>query len=110
MRRQLHGCPLLQAHQSKTLDLLIKADPFRRPEGPLAASSEMLRETIANVRIDLSEGHSWISKFEVVLPSLQVPVQPLNQYRNRLEALPMIGHLVQLFPFRLQRFLRPTHI
>src|SRR2546430_2019180 len=39
MRRQLHGCPLLQPHQSKSLDLLVEADPFRRSEGPLAAPS-----------------------------------------------------------------------
>jgi hypothetical protein len=58
MRRQLHGCQPLQTHQPKALDLLIVADPFRRSEGPLAASSQMLRETITNIRIDLSEGHS----------------------------------------------------
>src|SRR5712691_9838105 len=103
--------PALQAHQPKSLDLLIVTDPFRRSEGPLAASSQMLRETIPNVRVDLSEGHARISKIEVVLPSLQVPVQPLNQYRNWLRALPMIGHLVQLLPFLLlQSLRRRTHI
>src|ERR1017187_4880695 len=102
MRRQLHGCQPLQAYQSKTLDLLIVTNPFRRSEGPLAASSQMLRETISNVRVDLSEGHSRIAKVEIFLPALQVPVQPLNQYRDRLEALMTIRHLVQFLPFLLE--------
>src|SRR5664280_754877 len=110
MRRQLHGCQPLQIHQPKSLDLLIEADPFRRSVGPLAAPSQMLRETAADVRVDRSEGHAWIPKVEVVLPALQVPVQPLNQLRDRLAALPIIGPLVQLFPFLLQSFRRRTHI
>jgi hypothetical protein len=56
MRRQLHGCQPLQVHQPKSLDLLIEADPFRRTVGPLAAPSQVLRETVSNVRVDLSEG------------------------------------------------------
>src|ERR1035437_2537081 len=108
MRRQLHGCQPSQVYQPKPLDLLIEADPFRRSEGPLAASSQMLRETTTNVPVDVSEGLAWIPKVEVVLPALQVPVQPLNQLRDRLKALPMIGHLVQLLPPLLQRF--RTHI
>ena len=42
-------------------------NPARRLVGPLAASSQMLRETIANVRIDVSKGPAWIPKVEVVL-------------------------------------------
>src|SRR5664280_3228104 len=110
MRRQLHGCQPSQVYQPKPLDLLIGADTFRRSEGPLAASSQMLRETTTNVPVDVSEGLAWIPKVEVVLPALQVPVQPLNQLRDRLAALPIIGHLVQLFPFLLQSFRRRTHI
>src|ERR1039458_8623831 len=104
MRRQLHGCQPLQVHQPKTLELRIEADPFRRSEGPLAASSQVLRETIANVPVDLSESLAWIPEVEVVPPAFQVPVHSLNQLRDRLEALPMIGHLVQLLPFLLQGF------
>ena len=99
MRRQLHGCQFLQIHQPKSLDLRIETDPFRRSVGPLAAPSQMLRETITNVRVDPSEGLAWIPKVEVVLPALQAPVQLRNQLRDRLVALPMIGHLVQLLPF-----------
>ena len=51
----------------------------------------MPRDTIASVRVDLSEGLAWISKVEVVLSPLQVPVQPLNQFRDGRAALPMIG-------------------
>ena len=46
MRRQLHGCQPLQTLQPKTLELLIETDPFRRSEGPLAAPSQMPRETV----------------------------------------------------------------
>src|SRR5260370_6323682 len=99
MRRQLHGCQPLQIHQSKALDLFIVADSFRRSVGPLAAPSQVLRETVSNVRVDLTEGLAWIPKVEEVLPALQVPVQLLNQLRDRLVALPMIGHLVQLRRF-----------
>src|ERR1039457_446636 len=110
MRRQLHGCQHLQVLQPKSLDLFVVADSFRRSVGPLAAPSQVLRETVSNVRVDLAEGHARIAEVEVVVPSLQVPVQLLNQLRDRLVALPMIGHLVQLFPFLLQSFRRRTHI
>jgi hypothetical protein len=56
MHRQLHGCQSLQFHQSESLDLLIETDPFRRSEKPLAAPSQMLHETVANIRVNLSEG------------------------------------------------------
>jgi hypothetical protein len=59
----------------------------------------MLRQTITNVRVDLSESHPWIPEIEVVLPALQMPVQALNQLRDRLAVMPMIGLLVQLLPF-----------
>src|SRR5450631_4143698 len=110
MRRQLHGCQHLQILQSKSLDLLIETDPFRRAVGPLAAPSQVLCETVSNVRVDLAEGLAWIPEVEVVLPALQLPVQLPNQLRDRLVALPMIGHLVQLLPFLLQGFCRRTHI
>src|ERR1039458_9490863 len=110
MRRQLHGCQPSQVHQPQSLDLLIEANPFRRSEGPLAASSQMLRETTTNGPVDVSEGLAWKPKVEVVLPALQVPVQPLNQLRDRLKALAMIRHLVQLLPLLLQSFRRRTHI
>src|ERR1017187_6959751 len=102
MRRQLHGYQHLQILQPKSLDLFVEADPFRWSVGPLAAPSQMLRETVTNVRVDLSEGLPWIPKVEVVLPALQVPIQLLYQLRDRLVALPMISHLVQLLPFLLR--------
>ncbi len=47
----------LQNSQPQFVEVLIVAAPFRRSEGPLAASPQMLRETIANVPVDLPEGH-----------------------------------------------------
>src|ERR1035438_3290011 len=97
-------------HQPKALDLFVIADPFRRPEGPLAAPSQMLRETTPKVRVNLSEGYPRIPEIEVVLPAPQMPVQSLNQLRDRLAVLPGIGLFVQLLPLLLQSFLRRTHI
>src|ERR1035437_7237195 len=70
----------------------------------------MLRETISNVPVDLAESLAGMPKVKVVLPALQVPVQFLNQLRDRLAALAMVRHLVQLLPFLLQGFRRRTHI
>jgi len=50
----------------------------------LAAPSQMLRETIPNVRVDRAEGHPRVSKVKVVAPASQVPVQLLNQLRDGL--------------------------
>src|SRR5260370_16486844 len=96
MRRQLHGCQPLQIHQSKSLDLLIVADPFRRLVGPLAAPSQVLRKTVSNVRVDLAEGLASIPKVELALPAPQVPAHLLNQLRDRLLTMPVVGHLSQL--------------
>src|ERR1035437_4711134 len=70
----------------------------------------MLRETISNVPVDLAESLAGMPKVKVVLPALQVPVQFLNQLRDRLAALAMVRHLVQLLPFLPQGFRRRTHI
>ena len=67
----------LQDAQPHFVEVLIVADPFRRAERPLAAPSQMLRETVSNVRVDLSKGHARISEVEVVLPACEVPVQSL---------------------------------
>src|SRR5258707_5305299 len=98
MRRQLHGCRHLQILQPKPLDLFVEADPFRRSVGPLAAPSQVLRETVSSVRVDPSESLAWIPKVEVVLPAFQLPGQLLNQLRDWLVALPMDRSLVLTFP------------
>src|SRR5260370_24379398 len=62
MRRQLHGCQPLQIHQSKSLDLLIVADPFRRLVGPVASPSRVPRQTVSNGRVYLTEALAWIPR------------------------------------------------
>ena len=103
------GCSL-QVNQPKLLEVVVKAAPFRRAEGPLAAPFEMLLQTVSNVRVDLPEGLSRIAKIEVVRPAFQMPVQVLHQSRDRLITLPMVSHLMQFVPFPLQRLLRRRHI
>src|SRR5260370_30842981 len=110
MRRQLHGLVNLQLDQSHVLEMPVVSHSFRWSKGPLAASSQVLRKTITNVQVDLSESHAWISEGEVVLPALQVPIELLNQVRERLPALTTIRHLMQLLPFPLQRFCRRPHV
>ena len=100
----------LQNSQPRFVEVLIAAAPFRRSEGPLAASPQMLRETIANVPVDLPEGHPRVPEAEVVRPAVQLPVQTLNQFRNRLEALVWPSHLFQLLPLLLQSLCRRRHV
>src|SRR6202035_4484966 len=110
MRRQLHGLVNLHLDQSHVLEMPVVSHAFRWSKGPLAASSQVLRKTITNVQVDLSESHAWISEGEVVLPAVQVSVELLNQVRERLPALMTICHLMQLLPFPLQRFGRRSHV
>ena len=72
--------------------MMVNADPFRRSKGPLAAPSQMLAETVASVVVDRSKGLTRMSEAKVVPPSFQVPVDLLNQLRNRLEAPLTIRH------------------
>src|SRR5665213_432765 len=77
----------LQIPQPEFVEMVIVAAPLRRTEGPLAASSQMLRETLTNVRVDVAEGLPRIPEAEVVCPAVQLPVQTLNQFRKRLVTL-----------------------
>jgi hypothetical protein len=54
-----------QTNQPKALDLFVIADSFRRMEGPLAASSQMLRDTIPKVRVDLAEANARVPEVEI---------------------------------------------
>src|ERR1700685_3180838 len=60
----------------------------------------MLRETIANVPVNLAEGLARVPKVKVVPPTLQVPVYFPNQLRGRLTTLTMNRHLVQLLAIK----------
>jgi hypothetical protein len=86
IHRQLRGVGS-QIKQPHALKLFIVSHPLRRSEGPLAAPSQVLHETVAHVRVDLPQGHSWIPYREVVRPSLQMPVHFLDQLRYGLETL-----------------------
>src|SRR5215831_1279429 len=102
--------PALQVQQPETFELPVVTDPFRRSEGPLTAATEMLRKSLTKVRVDRTESLPRIAEVEVVLPASQVPVDLLYQLRDRLEALPMIGHRVQLGPLPFQGLGRRTHV
>src|SRR6267154_5195301 len=77
---------------------------------PLAASLQMLDETALNIAIDLTVDAHGVPDGKVVRPASQMPIQLSNQNRNRLETLMTVGHLVQLLPLPLDRFLRRKHI
>src|ERR1700730_12487674 len=83
---------------------------LRRTIWPLAASLQMLNQTVPNIAFDLTVGADGVAERKVVPPTFQVPIQLTNQNRNRLEALTTLSHFVQLLPLPLDRFPRRKHI
>ena len=73
----------LQVSQPHFVEVLVVAASFRRTEGPLAAPPQVLLEPVTNVPVDLPKRDPGIPKAEVVCPSIQVPVEALNQYGKR---------------------------
>ena len=64
-----------QPYQSQSVEERIETHPFRQSEGPLAAPSQMVRETVSDVPVDVTESHWWIPEGEVVAPAFQVRIQ-----------------------------------
>src|SRR6185436_920005 len=84
--------------------------PLWRTIWPLAASLQMLDQTVPNIAFDLAVSADGIAERKVVHPTFQVPIQLANQNRDRLETLTTFGHFVQLLPLPLDRLPRRKHI
>src|SRR5882724_1320859 len=110
MRRQLRGSFRRQYNHSKILEVLIPGDALWRAKGSLAAPSEMLHQTASYVPVDLPVGCDRIPDRKVTGPTFQLPVEFVDQNRNRLEALMTIRHFMQLLPLLLQRLLRRIQV
>ena len=70
LAQAVEGGQPLQTHPPHALELRVMADAFRRAEGPLAASPQMLRGASENVRVEGTEGVPGIPEIEVVPPAL----------------------------------------
>src|ERR1039458_1392683 len=107
-------CPRLgrasQTHQPQPLQMRVPRFSFRRSIGPLTAPLEMPDQTAAYEPVDFPVHALGIPKGKIVRPPFQMPIQLSNQFRDRLKALMTVRHLVQLFPFPLDCFLRRKHI
>ena len=90
MRRRLRARERQQL-QSQASELLIEAHALGRSERPLAASSQMVIETLLDVAVDPPVSRPCIAKREVVPPAFQVPIQLRNQSRQGLMALTMVS-------------------
>ena len=100
----------LQFPQTHIIDVLMVSAPFRRSAGPLAAPFQMLLETATNVPVDFPEGLLRRPESEVVCPAIQLPVQTLNQLRERSETLALASHLLQLLPLEIDHLNWPILI
>src|SRR5277367_1818851 len=81
-----------QFHQSQLLEKIEPPDSFRRPEWSLTAALQMPDEALADEPVDLPVNVSAVSEGKVVRPPFQVPVQLIDQHRDRLETLMTVGH------------------
>ena len=105
--------PWSQAHaldlrglEPNSPEVLVIRSCLRQTKGSLTAPVQVSEQTLADMPVDLPRRVPRISKPEVVPPTFQLPIQPFNQFRDRLMTLMTIRHLRQLVPFPLQRFLR----
>src|SRR5260370_37457242 len=92
------------------LKVLQQGDALRWPKRPLAAPSEMLHQTAAYVPVDLPVSRDRISDRKVGRPTLHLPVEVADQYRDRLETLLTVRPLMRLLPLLLQRLLRAIQV
>src|SRR5215472_897240 len=77
---------------------------------PLAASLQMLDQTVPNVALDLTVGTGGVPEGKVVHPAFQVPIQLSNHDRDGLMTLMTVRHLMQLLPLPLDRFPRRKYL
>src|SRR5258708_5759471 len=90
--------------------MLVIRSVFRQLTTPLAAPVQMSEQTLADMPVDLAKRLPRITVLKVVRPTFEVPIQPRNQFRDRLMALTTVRHLLQPVPLPLQRLLRRPHV
>src|SRR5574342_680671 len=105
-----HTVLALQVHQTHAADVLVVAYSLGWPTGPLASASDMLRQTLSYIGIDLSKPLARITIAKVVRPTVKMPIKLFNKFRQRYEAALFAGHLTQHLPLFSQSLLRYAHI
>src|SRR2546430_5695010 len=95
-----------QVTQAKLLKERVETDAFGRTIRTLTAAMEMNPQTFLHVGIDTAESLTWIAELKVGSPTLEIPVEVLDENGNRLETVPAAGHIPQRRPFFLQGLLR----
>src|SRR3990172_10321917 len=90
MYRQLHG-RASQIHQAQALEVLVVGHPFRRSEGPLAATAHVDREPLTRVGVDRAEGVAGVSDSKIFRPARELSIETLDQLRQRHVTLPARG-------------------
>ena len=74
--------------------MLIERHPFRQLVGALAAMMlQVIRQPIADMPVDLPVRVARVPQRKVVRPAFQLPIQLVNQSRDRRAALTTICHL-----------------
>src|ERR1019366_9466831 len=80
------------------------------PVRSLAPTSQVAYQSFLHKTVDLAERSARIPPAEVVAPAAQMRVDPLDQLRDRHEALLGSGHFPQFVPFSLHRLGRGTEV
>ena len=73
----------------------VKAYPFRRSVAALTAAPQVGGQTLAHIRIDLSQPSTAMAEREVVLPTEQVFVELRNAHWDRHEASPFVRFVTE---------------
>src|SRR5579872_1471311 len=100
----------LKELQAKALQLDRERHPFRRSEGSLAPTLQVVRETFEDEPVDLPIGGARITVREVEFPALQDLVDLSDQFRNRKERPGGADQPPQFVPQPLQSLVRRKHV
>ena len=76
----------LQVHQAHTLEVLVVTYSLRRSKRPLASPSNVLRQSLAQVAVDLPKSSTRVPVAKVIRPPLKMTVELFYQLRQRDKA------------------------
>src|ERR1700745_3881288 len=88
----------------------VQANTRGRPVRTLATAAEMEPQTLLHVVVEIAVSSTRIAKAKVGSPTLQIPIEFLNQNGNRFETKPAAGHFPQRCPFLRQGLLRGNNV
>jgi hypothetical protein len=92
-----------QRHQAQVFQVSVQANSLPCAPATLTASAQVSSQADPHEVIDLPKRLTRIAQAKVVGPSLQVSVQPLDQFRQGCVTLLRIDELTQRLPFPRHR-------